>query len=144
MPALVAADATVIVAALVAWHERHRAAASAIEATLARKSLVLPAPVIIESYATLTRLTDDYRLPHPDAFDLLRNTFASARMAGTRTRDTWPLLRQCSVDAIGGNAAYDAMIVSMARDAGAKTLLTFRREELERVAGAGIEIVEPV
>lgn len=144
MPSLVAADATIAVAALVAWHERHRAAAGAIENALARKALVLPAPVLIESYAILTRLPAEHRLPHPDAFDLLRNSFASARIAAARTRDTWSLLRQFSVGATGGGATYDAMIVAIAREAGAKTLLTFRREELERVAGSGIEIVEPV
>ncbi len=141
---MIAADATVIVAALVSWHARHRAAAAAIEAALARKALLLPAPVLHESYATLTRLTAEYRLPHPEAFDLLRNSFASARVVGPRTRDTWSMLRRFSVDSIGGAAVYDAMLIAIARDAGAKTLLTFRREELERVAGTGIEIVEPV
>jgi predicted nucleic acid-binding protein len=142
MPSLVAADATVVVAALVSWHERHRAAASAIESALARKSLVLPAPVLIESYAILTRLPAEHRLPHPEALDLLRNTFAKTKTPGAR--NVWSFLRACSVNAIGGSAAYDAQIVTIARDAGAKTLYTFRREELERVAGSGMEVVEPV
>lgn len=144
MPALIAADATVTVAALVGWHERHKAASASIEAALSRKTLILPAPVVVESYAILTRLPAQHRLTHADAFHLLRSSFGSARLVGLRTRDTWSMLRRWSVAPIGGNDAYDAMLVDAAREAGAKVLLSFRRAELERVAGAGLEVVEPV
>lgn len=144
MPTLVAADATVTIAAVVGWHERHKAASAAIEAALARKALVLPAAVLVESYAILTRLPAQHRLAHAEAFHLLRSNFATARVAGLRTRDTWSMLRRWSVVPIGGNDAYDAMLVDAAREAGAKVLLTFRRAELERVAGTGLEVVEPV
>ena len=141
---MIAADATVLVAAVVAWHERHRAAIAAVEAALARKLLLLPAPALIESYAVLTRLPAQHRLTHADAFHLLRSSFSSARIAAARTRDTWSVLRRWSVAGIGGSDALDATVVEIAREAGAKTLLTFRRVELERLAIAGIEIVEPV
>lgn len=141
---LIAADATVTVAAVVGWHERHKAASSAIEAALARKALILPAAVLIESYAILTRLPAQHRLAHADAFHLLRSSFSTARMAGLRTRDTWSMIRRWSVAPIGGGDAYDAMLIDAAREAGAKMLLTFRREELERIAGTGLEVVEPV
>lgn len=144
MATLAAADATVVVGALVSWHERHKAAAAAMEALLGRKALLLPAPVLIESYAVLTRLPAQHRLTHADAFHLLRSSFGSARLAGPRTRDTWSLLRRWSVAPIGGTDANDALILDIAADAGAKSLLTFRRTELERLAGPGIEIVEPV
>ncbi|MBV8517141.1 MAG: PIN domain-containing protein [Acidobacteria bacterium] len=140
----VAADATVVVAALVSWHERHRAACAALESALARKALVLPAPVLVESYAILTSLPAQHRLGHPEAFHLLRSNFSSARVVGPRTRDAWSQLRRWSVDAIGGGDAYDAALVDAAIEAGAKTLLTFRVKELERVAGTAIELVEPV
>jgi predicted nucleic acid-binding protein len=144
MPPLVAADASVLVAAVVAWHERHRAAASALEAALARKTLVLPSTAILDAYAILTRLPAQHRLTHADAFHLLRSSFASARVAGPRTRDTWSLLRRWSVAPIGGSDTYDAQLLEIAKDAGAKTLLTFRRADLERLAMPGIELVEPV
>lgn len=144
MPALIAADATVTVAAVIGWHERHKEAAAAVESALARKALVLPASVIVESYAILTRLPAQHRLAPADAFHLLRSSFSAARTAGPRTRDTWSMLRRWSVDSIGGSETYDAMLVDAARQAGAKLLLTFRRAELERIAGTGIEIVEPV
>lgn len=144
MAALIAADATVLVAAVVAWHERHEAACAAVETALTRKTLVLPAPAVIESYAILTRLPAHHRLAHADAFHLLRSSFGTARVAGPRTRDTWSTLRRWSVAPVGGSEAFDALIVDIARDAGAKSLLTFRRTELERLAGAGLEIVEPV
>ncbi|HYH06403.1 MAG TPA: PIN domain-containing protein [Thermoanaerobaculia bacterium] len=141
---LIAADSTVLAAAIVSWHERHEAAVSALEAALARKSLVLPAPAVIEAYATLTRLPAQHRLSPADAFHLLRSSFDKVRVIGPKTRDVWSVLRRWSVLPIAGSDAYDAMIVDIAREAGAKMLLTFRRAELERLAGAGLEIVEPV
>ena len=144
MAVLVAADATVLVAAVVSWHERHEAAANAIESALARKSLVIPSAALIDAYAILTRLPAQHRLPHAEAFHLLRSNFAPARLAGPRTRDAWSVLRRLSVAPIGGSDTYDAQMIEIARDAGAKTLLSFRRGELERLAIQGIEIVEPV
>ena len=144
MPALVAADATVLVAAVVSWHERHRAAAGAIENALARKALVVPSTALLDAYAILTRLPAQHRLTHADAFHLLRSSFGTVRTAGPRARDAWSMLRRWSVAPIGGSDTYDAQLVEIARDAGAKTLLTFRRSELEHLAIPGIEIVEPV
>jgi predicted nucleic acid-binding protein len=141
---MIAADPTVLVAALVAWHERHRPASAAVEAALARKSLIVPSPVLIETYAILTRLPAQHRLPHADAFHLLRSSFSTARLAQSKARDGWSALRRWSVDGIGGSDTHDAQMVEIARDAGAKTFLTFRRTELERLAISGIEIVEPV
>jgi predicted nucleic acid-binding protein len=141
---IVAADATVLVAALVSWHERHAAAAAALETALARKSLVLPAPVLGEAYALLTLLPAQHRLSHADAFHLLRSSFATAQVVGPRTRDAWTALRRWSVAPIGGSDVFDAQVVEIARDAGARCLLTFRRTELERLAVSGIELVEPV
>jgi len=144
VPALVAVDATVLVASVVAWHERHRAAASAVESALARKALLVPAPSLIDAYAILTRLPAQHRLATADAFHLLRSSFSTARIVGPRTRDTWSLLRRWSVAPIGGSDTYDAQVVEIAKEAGAKTLLSFRKSELERLAIPGIEIVEPV
>lgn len=144
MPALIAADASVLVAAVVSWHERHKAAAGAVEAALARRTLVLPSTALLDAYAILTRLPAQHRLAHADAFHLLRSSFGTARVAGPRTRDAWSMLRRFSVAPIGGSDAYDAQLVEIAKEAGAKTLLSFRRTELERLGISGVEIVEPV
>ena len=144
MPALVAADSSVIVAALVSWHERHKPAAAAVETALARKSLIIPAPALVDAYSILTRLPAQHRLAHADAYHLLRSSFGAARLAGLATRDTWSLLRRWSVAPIGGSDVYDVQVVEAARAAGAKTLLTFRRREIEKLGVSGIEVVEPV
>lgn len=144
MAVLIAVDASVLVASVVSWHERHRAAAGAVEAALARKALVIPSPSLIDAYAILTRLPAQHRLQHAEAFHLLRTNFGSARVAGPRTRDAWSLLRRLSVAPIGGSDTYEAQIVEIARDAGAKSFLTFHRSDLERLAIPGIEIIEPV
>lgn len=141
---VVAADSTVLVAAVVGWHERHEAAVSALETALARKTLVIPAAALFESYSVLTSLPAQHRLTHADAFHLLRSSFGTARVAGPRTRDVWSTLRRFSVAPIGGNDAWDAQLVEVAKEAGAKVFLTFRRVELERLAIQGVEIVEPV
>lgn len=141
---LVACDATIIAAALVAWHERHESAATALESALARKALVIPSPVLLDAYATLTSLPAQHRLTHADAFHLLRSSFSTAKIPGPKPRDTWSVLRRWSVAPIGGNDTYDAQLIEIAKEAGARSLLTFRRRELEALAIAGIEIVEPV
>jgi len=141
---LVACDATVIAAALVAWHERNESAVNALESALARKALVIPSPALVEAYAMLTSLPAQHRLTHADAFHLLRNNFASAKIPGPKPRDTWSVLRRWSVGPIGGNDTFDAQVVEIAKEAGAKSLLTFRRREIEALAIAGIEIIEPV
>ncbi len=142
--AMIAADASILVAAVVAWHERHEVASGAVEAALARKALIVPSPALIESYAILTRLPAQHRLAHADAFHLLRSSFNGARIAGPKTRDTWSDLRKWSVVPAGGNDVFDALVLETAIDAGAKTLLTFRRTDLERLGIGGIEIAEPV
>lgn len=144
MATLIAADATVLIAAVIGWHERHKAAMAAVEAALSRKALVIPSHALIESYATLTRLPAQHRLVHADAFHLLRSSFGTARVAGARTRDSWSLLRRWSVTPVGGSEVWDVLVIEAARDAGAKTLLSFRRRELEALAIPGIEIAEPV
>ncbi len=141
---LIACDATVIAAALVAWHERHESAATALENALARKALVIPSPALVDAYALLTSLPAQHRLTHADAFHLLRSSFSTAKVPGPKTRDTWSVLRRWSVAPIGGNDAFDAMVIDIAKESGAKSLLTFRRRELEALAIPGIEIVEPV
>jgi predicted nucleic acid-binding protein len=144
MVALIAADATVLVAALVGWHERHEAAASAIDAALGRKALVIAAPSLVETYAILTSLPAHHRLAHADAYHLMKASLGGAKIAGPRTRDAWSALRMWSVTPIGGADAHDALLIDIVKEAGAKTLLTFRRQELERLSGPGLAVSEPV
>jgi predicted nucleic acid-binding protein len=140
----IAADSSVIIAGLVAWHERHTPCAAALEGALARKALVIPVPALIESYAVLTKLPAQHRLAHADAFHLLRSSFSTARTAAPRTRDTWSMLRRLSVAPTGGNDVYDAVMMQVVVESGAKTLLTLRRRELERLGVTGVELLEPV
>lgn len=141
---LIATDSSVIIAALVAWHERHAACAAALEGALARKALVIPVPALIESYAILTKLPAQHRLAHADAFHLLRSSFSTAKTAAPKPRETWSMLRRFSVAPTGGNDVYDAAMMEVVVDSGAKTLLTLRRRELERLGVTGVELVEPV
>ena len=59
----VAVDSSVLVAALLGWHEHHVAAFRVLDAVLAADDdLVLPVHALIETYAVLTRLPAPHRL----------------------------------------------------------------------------------
>lgn len=58
-PAVIAADTSVVVAALVSWHERHRPARRPLE----REEVRLIGQVALETYAVLTRLRPPHRAP---------------------------------------------------------------------------------
>jgi hypothetical protein len=105
---------------------------------------VIPVVALVEAYAVLTSLPANHRLTHADAYHILQSSFATARLASHGARETWPMLRGWSVSAVGGAESWDGMLVEAARAAGARTLLTFRRRELERLGLQGLEILEPV
>lgn len=138
-----AVDTSVVIPALVSWHVRHVPAASAVERLLRRKALLLPLPVVIESYSVLTRLPAPHRLSPADAHALLVRTFEKARLSAFRPRDVWSFLQSLVDRAGAGGAAYDAAVLEAARAGGADTLLTYNRSDFERLDLQAIEIVEP-
>jgi predicted nucleic acid-binding protein len=59
---IVAVDSSVLIAALVAWHEHHEPAARNIRTLLQDRTLLLPQHAIIETYSVLTRLPSPHRI----------------------------------------------------------------------------------
>jgi predicted nucleic acid-binding protein len=143
MPAT-AVDTSVVIPAVVGWHVRHVPAAAAIERLLRRKSLLLPLPVVLESYSVLTRLPAPHRLSPTDAYELLVRTFRDTRLSPFRPRNVWLFLQSLAERAIAGGTAYDAAVLEAARAGGAATLLTYNRADFERLELQSIKIVEPV
>jgi len=140
---MIALDSSVIVAALLSWHNRHEAAARAVERALSSKEGVLiPAHAVIEAFAVLTRLPAPHRLHPAVALELLRENFASVRLATLPARNVWPLVERLSLLGLGGGIAYDAVILDSASEAGATSLLTLNERDYDRL-DSGMRISAP-
>ncbi len=141
-----ALDTSVIIAALLGWHEAHAPALRAlIAAGEARGSrLLVPAPALVEAYAVMTRLPAPHRLAPADALALLAGSFESrAEVVHLGESETWRFLHEAAARGIAGGRAYDALILRCALKAGATRLLTLDRRDFERLEPAGLEIVVP-
>ncbi len=138
----VALDTSVVVAALLAWHEHHARALPVVQAALAAEEPpILPLPVVVESFAVLTRLPAPWRLAPADAHALLARTFrARARVVGLDGPEAWDLLDAAIVSGTAGGATYDALVGACARKAGATRIATFDRRGFEHL---GLEILVP-
>jgi predicted nucleic acid-binding protein len=68
-----AVDSSVLVAALLSWHEAHSPAFAALSAAVEEGELLLPSSSLIECYSVLTRLPAAHRLSPSDAAGLLES-----------------------------------------------------------------------
>lgn len=137
---MIAIDSSVIIAALLSWHEFHQRAFNAIEGT--GKLLVIPLPALVESYSVMTRLPSPHRLAPAVAYQLLHESFEDARIAALPARKAWPFIAQCVATMTVGGRVYDAAIVSAAIEAKATELLTLNPRDFEPF-GDRITIVVP-
>jgi predicted nucleic acid-binding protein len=138
-----AVDTSVVVAALVGWHEEHEAARKVLERALVAERLVLPAPSLIEAYAVMTRLPSPHRLSPADAAALLRETFAGESTVALDGGEVWQLIDDLENNQIAGGRSYDSHILACARKAGATRLLTFNERDFLALGDPRIEIVRP-
>lgn len=141
-----ALDTSVIVAALLGWHEAHEPALRALVAAEASrgKRLLVPAPALVEAYAVMTRLPAPHRLAPADALDLLAGSFEhKADVVSLGETETWRFLHEAAGQGVAGGRAYDALILRCALKGGAARLLTLDRRDFERLELVGIELVVP-
>ena len=69
-------DASVIIPALLSWHEPHRRAPPVLQSAIAGEApVIVPLPALIEAYSVMTRLPPPWRLSPTDAHRLLDATF---------------------------------------------------------------------
>lgn len=144
MPAF-APDTTCMVAAVCAWHERHRAARAEIEQRLRlRHALLVPCPALVEAYSVLTRLPAPYRLAPEDALAVLEANFVEgARIVALDGPSYRRLLRRAPAGGISGGRIYDAVIAECALREQGTALLTFNAAHFLPFRTAGLEIVVP-
>lgn len=138
-----ALDTSVVVAALLTWHEGHEACATAVVDAL-ESECILPQSTLVEAYAVLTRLPAPHRLRAEDAMAVLEGSFRDrVRVANLRASASWKLLDQATRGGVAGGLVYDARILAEAETAGAERLLTLNRRHFERIAGAQVAVVDP-
>ena len=146
-PALagMALDTSVIVPALLSWHEHHGAALPVVQEALAGGSaVILPLPALIEAFAVLTRLPPPWRLRPEVAHKLLADTFQSrARVVGLDGDEAWALLAEALSTEVSGGATFDAHIAACAKKAGAARLATFNRRHFERLDLGDVALLVP-
>jgi predicted nucleic acid-binding protein len=114
---VIAVDTSVVIPALVRWHQSHETCRKA----AARRSV--PAHALIESYSVLTRLPAPHRLDALVARDLLDAWFGGPQVLVPSKRVAARLVRQLADAGVSGGAAYDGVVALTAADHGA-TLLT--------------------
>jgi len=128
---MIAIDTNVIIAALMSWQEFHGRARAALDKALLEKRLLLPFPALVESYSVLTRMPSSHRLAPAVAHQLLHATLGEVRIAALPSRKAWQFLGVCEASGTTGGRVYDALIATIAIDAGAKEILTFNPRHFE-------------
>lgn len=139
----VALDTSVLIAALLSWHESHDAAAAALATALADPAgAVLPLPSLVEAYAVMTRLPAPHRLRPADAAEILGALHGWTRVAVVDHEAAWPFLDSLAAAGIAGGRTYDAQIAACARAAAARRLLTLNARDFAAVA-PDLDLVVP-
>jgi predicted nucleic acid-binding protein len=142
----VALDTSVGVAALLAAHEHHDAARRTVDDALSRPGgAILPAPVIFEAYAVLTRLPAPWRLRADVAERLLRDTFAEqATVISLPDEDgAWSVVRNLARRGLIGGIVHDAHVAACAQTGGAHSLATLNRRDFARLDLGAMALIEP-
>jgi hypothetical protein len=121
-----------VIAALSAWHTDHEAAAEALAPVRA-----LPAHVVLEVYAVLTRLPAGLAVPAAAAARALGTRFSAAPL---EVPDRSAVLRDLA--GVSGGASYDGL-VALEAAAHDRTLLTLdeRAQVTYRRLGVPFEVV---
>lgn len=153
---VVALDTSCVIALLCPWHEHHAVTTAALERALdAGATLALPAHVLAEAYAVLTRLPSPFRIAGEAAATLLRENFhghgrpdpeaggAATRTVALSASDYWSLLGRAPSERVQGGRTYDALIAATARKAGARELYTLNLAHFASFEGEGMRVVSP-
>lgn len=111
---MIALDTSVVVAALLDWHEAHE------PARRAANGGAIPAHALLESYSVLTRLPAPHRVGPDVARSLLAGWFPSERILLPGSGLVRSIVDRLAEAGIGGGAAYDALIGLTAADHGAE------------------------
>lgn len=118
---MIAPDTSVLVAGFATWHEAHRSAADALG-----RGVHLIAHSALETYSVLTRLPAPHRVAPAVAHAYLAD-LASDDYLTLDPRAHRELIGYLAAQNVTGGAAYDALVGSTAKAAGATLLTRDRR-----------------
>src|SRR5690554_1567171 len=140
-----ALDSSVVIPALLTWHEHHeRALAVVVAARSAASGAILPLPALIESFAVMTRLPPPMRLAPTVAWTLLEAAFAQhTTIAALDGAAAWSMLAALPQIGVSGGATFDAHVLACAKQAGAVRLATFNLKDFQRLDLEGLELLLP-
>jgi predicted nucleic acid-binding protein len=132
----VTADTSVVVAALSRWHRSHEVTAEALEGVTA-----LPAHVLVETYAVLTRLPGGLAVAPEAAVTVLTSRFGEAPLQ-LPAAERRALLSTLAAAGVAAGATYDGLVALEAR-AHERVLLTRdgRAQDTYRRLGAAFRVV---
>jgi predicted nucleic acid-binding protein len=118
---MTAADTSLVVAAFASWHEQHDAARCALDG-----GLRLVEHCALETYSVLTRLPAPHRAPGEVVREFLKARFPRPflRLSPRAYRS---FLSMLPGRAIGGGAAYDALVAATAAEHNADLISCDRR-----------------
>ncbi len=141
--ARVAVDSSVLIAALLAWHEHHESSRAELERLAGETpEPLLPSHAVIETYSVLTRLPMPHRLAPEIASRLLAESFGDWPTAGGPA-DIWAFVAESAESRVVGGRVYDALILATAATAGASELLTWNLAHFEDLATDRIAVRSP-
>jgi toxin FitB len=126
----------VVIAALATWHEQHDRAAAALESVTA-----LPAHVIVEAYAVLTRLPSGLAVSPTSAATVLAHRFADTPLR-LDDAEASALLERLAAAGVFGGATYDGL-VALEAEAHGRVLLTLdeRAQVTYRRLGVRFDVI---
>lgn len=131
-------DSSVVIPALLSWHEAH---AQSVRQLADRPAL--PIAVAIEAYSVLTRLPHPHRIPGPIAAELLDRTFPTDRRLAPDPDHLVDMPARCAAAGVEGGAVYDAVIAATAVAHGATLVSRDRRAaRTYEVIGASVEMLQ--
>jgi predicted nucleic acid-binding protein len=129
----VTADTSLVIPAVTAWHEAHEFARNAVQPVTR-----LPAHVILEAVAVLTRLPHGLAVPSQLAVDVVRRAFPGRPFTLPATGHE-RLITAVARAGLRGGLVYDALVGATAAQAGARLLTLDRRAEpAYRAVGADL------
>lgn len=121
---MTALNSSVVVPALIEWHEAHD------PARLAAAGASVPAHALIESYAVLTRLPGPHRLSPEVAAELLDAWFPPDLVLHPKPSVAAGLPARLAAAGISGGATYDALVGLTAAEEGLELRTRDRRAEV--------------
>lgn len=133
---MILADTSLVLPALVSWHERHVDAVRALEETEA-----LAAHVSLETFATLTRLPAPFGVDARVAAQALMDSYGDA-IVHPDPELVATLPRRLAAGRISGGATYDAVVAVTAETHRALLRTADRRaERTYRLLGIDYEVI---